>query len=159
MDEVKTILNDKDSKFESESPSTENIVKVEVEQKKTSFLKKLALIGSAILAVIVAIFSFGRRGDSYYKEKIEEEKRKDKELKEKADKIGSEIKELEKKSEEVEIKIKEKEKEFTDIVINTNKEKDIFQKEKEDILVSKDNTDANIEWVKTRFGGNVKKED
>ena len=100
MSDTKEIPVEKQESSSTNTPE-ENTVKIDIQQK-TGLLKKLALIGSAILAIVIAIFSFNKKSDGYYKEKIAEGKKKDKELKEKADKISTEIKDLESKSAELE---------------------------------------------------------
>lgn len=138
-----------------QSNPTQATVKVEVAEKK-GWLKKLILTVTGILGAIFAIFTLFSKNDSYYKEKIKEEKKKDKKLKEKVDQLNAEVEELEKQSKTVEEKIKQKEQEYEAFVENTKKESAIYSKDKEKIKEKQNDTQANLDWVKSRFGGDAR---
>lgn len=130
-------------------------IEIEVIEKKTPWYKKPLHLISIIFAAIFFIFAAFTKNLSQLDAEIKEKKKKDKELEKETKKKTAEIQEDAKQSAEMEKKIAQSEQKFSKILESTENEQANINEKKKKVAESAYDTDANIDWVKSRFGGQV----
>jgi cell division protein FtsB len=142
----------------TEKEAEDKKVEMEISVKQTPWWKKLLLPFIALFSVVAIIFGIKNSQKSIDKldKEIKEKKAETKELKKQAEVVKEEIEQLQEERIVTEEKVNEKVEEFNKFVETTAEEAKIFDEKKEELKKDANNTQANADWVKQRFGGNVK---
>lgn len=162
-DNVNTQKTEKETPTIVESPkdSIFSLSKIEISLSNNPWWKKALLYGALIIGTVITFLSFKGPSTSIgeLNKEIKDKKNETKELKKEAVVIEKEIADLQKQTKVTEAKVKEKNEEFDKFIENTPKEAEVFEKEKSEMVKTSEDTESNIEWVKQKFGGNIKYEE
>ena len=160
---VNTQKTEKETQSIVESPkdSIFSLSKIEISLSNNPWWKKILLYGALVIGSILAFLSFKGNSASIgeLNKEIKDKKKETQELKKEAVVIEKEISDLQKQTKVTEAKVKEKNEEFDKFIENTPKEAEVFKKEKTELLKTSEDTENNMEWVKQKFGGNIKYEE